>query len=228
MLVNEIFKSICGEGTELGQIAVFVRFTGCDMRCAYPCDTQYSFEGGERYTVEELVEKIKSFGVKRIFWTGGEPMLNEEGMREVVKLLPRCDGWFHILQTNGKHLVDPALLKSLDIVSIDFKGPSAGPQAISNEEVIRHALTEAYRATQIKFLVGDQADYDFAKEKIRQFSEDEHLADPFITYVIGPIGGLNMKELAEKVLADEYLGTHANVRVGAQVHKLLWGSRRGV
>jgi len=84
VLVNEIFKSICGEGTELGQIAVFVRFTGCDMRCAYPCDTQYSFEGGERYTVEELAEKIKSFGVRRIFWTGGEPMLQEEGMREVI------------------------------------------------------------------------------------------------------------------------------------------------
>jgi len=124
--------------------------------------------------------------------------------------------------------VDPALLKSLDIVSIDFKGPSAGVQAVSNEEAIRHALTEAYRTMQVKFLVKDQADYDFAKAKIRQFCEDEHLADPFIIYIIGPVGGLDMRELAEKVLADPYLGGHTNVRVGAQVHKLLWGSKRGV
>lgn len=192
------------------------------------CDTAYSFEGGEERTVDELIEMIKSFGVKRIFWTGGEPMLWENEIKEVVHRLTRHDGWFHILQTNGKHLIEPGLLKSFDLVSIDYKGPSAGPQAVSNDEVILHALQESYRNIQIKFLIQDQVDYDFAKEKIQKFCEIDQFTDSYTAYILGPVGGVNMKELAEKVIADDYLGTNTNVRVGCQVHKLLWGNKRGV
>jgi 7-carboxy-7-deazaguanine synthase len=226
--VNEIFKSVCGEGTELGQIAVFVRLTGCDMRCAYPCDTQYSFYEGTDYSVDELVEKIKSFGTRRTFFTGGEPMMQEKELREVVEKLPRYEGWKHILQTNGKHFLEPALLKDLELTSIDFKGPSAGPAAVSNEEVIRHALLEAYHPIQIKFLVKDDADFKFAKEHIYTLCSVEGHHDSNTSYIVGPVGGLDMRELAERVLADEYLGVNENVRVGCQVHKLLWGNKRGV
>ncbi len=219
MQITEIYKSIQGESTHAGLPCVFVRLTGCNLRCSW-CDSEYTFTGGHRMTLEEVlkeVEQLSPGGLVEI--TGGEPMLQE---KEVVPLMQRLldDGYTVLLETSGERplqSVPKAVIKIADV-----KCPNSGePDTFYIENV--EALTSA---DEIKFVLSDRTDYEFA----RDFVTRHDLARRVNAVLFSPAfakdarGGrdtshclLDPRELAEWILAD-----NVPARLGLQLHKFIW------
>lgn len=225
MVITEIFKSIQGEGTRAGLPCVFVRLTGCNLRCTW-CDTAYAFHGGDKMTVDEViarVHKLASSGANRlplVEITGGEPLLQKEAPDLASRLL--AEGFTVMIETSGERFV--GVLPREVIKIVDVKCPDSGePDTfdISNLDAIG-------KNDEIKFVVSTRRDYEFA----RDFTRDHHLAarvgqvlfSPVFPDPAGKWQGLNARELAEWILADGL-----RVRLGLQLHKFIWHpSRRGV
>ncbi len=219
MQITEIYKSIQGESTHAGLPCVFVRLTGCNLRCSW-CDSEYTFTGGHRMSVEEVfaeVEHLSARGLVEI--TGGEPMLQE---KEVVPLMQRLldDGYTVLLETSGERPLGgvPRAVHKI----VDVKCPHSGePDTFYTENL--EALTSA---DEIKFVLSDRTDYEFARE----FVVGHDMAHRVNAILFSPAfakdarGGrdtshclLDPRELAEWMLAD-----NVPARLGLQLHKFIW------
>ncbi|MDX1996517.1 MAG: 7-carboxy-7-deazaguanine synthase QueE [Thermoanaerobaculia bacterium] len=208
--IHEIFYSIQGESTLAGRPCVFVRLTGCQMRCRW-CDTEYAFyEGGWR-SLAEVLETVAGYGCPLVEVTGGEPLL-QPGCRPLLAAL--ADAGYEVMLETGGGLdiagIDPRVRRIVDV-----KCPGSG-EAENNRWENLALLTDR---DEVKFVVADRRDYEFTRDVITR----HHLAER-CPLLLSPVHG----ELAAAELAAWILEDHLPVRLQLQLHKALWGDRRGV
>jgi 7-carboxy-7-deazaguanine synthase len=212
LTVNEIFHSIQGESTHAGRPCVFVRLTACDLRCSW-CDTPYAFHEGQKMSVDEVVGRVREYGCDVVEITGGEPLLQKEVYPLMQRLLD--EGRTVMLETGG-HLSVEAVPDAVVRV-IDVKCPGSG-----ESEKNHWPNLENLRPTdEIKFVIKDRPDYEFA----RDVASKHELIDRCAAVHFSPVHGvLDAKQLAAWVLEDRL-----RVRVQLQLHKFIWSPEtRGV
>jgi 7-carboxy-7-deazaguanine synthase len=210
--INEIFYSIQGEGTRAGEPCVFVRLTGCGLRCTY-CDTEYAFFEGEDMPLGAVIEKVRSYNCKLVELTGGEP-LEQEGGFVLMKAL--CDEGYKVMVETGGHIDISKVDKRVKRI-VDMKTPSSGMMKRNLYSNIEH-LTQK---DEVKFVIGDREDYEWSKEQLELFSLDKKVS----CVLFSPVAG----KLALEKLADWILADHLPVRFQIQLHKIIWpGVERGV
>jgi len=211
--VNEIFYSIQGESSFAGLPCVLVRLTGCNLRCSY-CDTRYAYEEGTLWNIPAIIDRVSSCQSRLVEITGGEPLLQEETPLLIHELLDR--GYDVLIETNGSKPIRAVDRRCVRIV--DIKCPSSG-ESHNNDYSILDDLTEQ---DEVKFVVGERNDYEFAKEILSSRILKTRISRPPI---LSPVTQrLDPKNLAEWILDD-----HLYVRLQLQLHKILWGSdTRGV
>jgi 7-carboxy-7-deazaguanine synthase len=212
LTVNEIFHSIQGESTHAGRPCVFVRLTACDLRCSW-CDTPYAFHEGQKMSVEDVVGRVREYGCDVVEITGGEPLLQKEVYPLMQRLLD--EGRTVMLETGG-HLSVDAVPQAV-IRVIDVKCPGSGESAKNHWPNL-----EQLRPTdEIKFVIKDRADYEYARDVIARHD----LAQRAAAIHFSPVHGvMNPRLLSEWVLADSL-----PVRVQLQLHKYIWDpTTRGV
>ena len=209
--VCETFASIQGESTHAGRRCFFIRLAGCSHRCSY-CDTSYAWSGGEALDIDTLVDRAKRVGIPLVEITGGEPMEQSETPLLCRKLLD--SGFEVLLETNGAHLLDavPDGVKRI----IDCKTPSSGMAERHRFENFEHLRP----GDEIKFVIGSRGDFDYAVKVI----SDRELAATGRELLISPVCG--KVELAD--LAKWVLDSGLPLRMQLQMHKIVWGDRRGV
>jgi 7-carboxy-7-deazaguanine synthase len=212
LTINEIFHSIQGESTHAGRPCVFVRLTACDLRCSW-CDTPYAFHEGSRMSVDDVLARVREFGCDVVEITGGEPLLQADVYPLMQRLLE--DGRTVMLETGGHRSVErvPAAV----IRVIDVKCPGSG-----EAEKNHWANLDQLRPTdEIKFVVRDRADYDYARDVVLK----HELIDRSAAVLFSPVHGvLDPKLLAQWILADRL-----PVRLQLQTHKYIWdATTRGV
>lgn len=207
--ITEIFYSLQGESRTVGLPTVFVRLTGCPLRCGY-CDTEYAFSGGEWMSLDEIECAVASHHTHYVTVTGGEP-LAQPGCLPLLKRL--CDHGYEVsLETSGAldvTGVDPRVVKVMDL-----KTPGSGEQARNLYANLNHLQTR----DQVKFVLCDRVDYEWARQLIEQHA----LADRCEILFSPVYGRLDLRELAEWILAD-----HLPVRLQIQLHKYIWGDAPG-
>ena len=212
LTVNEIFHSIQGESTHAGRPCVFVRLTACDLRCSW-CDTPYAFHEGQKMSVDEVVGRVREYGCDVVEITGGEPLLQKDVYPLMQRLLD--EGRTVMLETGG-HLSVEAVPDAVVRV-IDVKCPGSG-----ESEKNHWPNLENLRPTdEIKFVIKDRADYEFARDVVSK----RELIDRCAAVHFSPVHGiLDAKQLAAWVLEDRL-----RVRVQLQLHKFIWSPEtRGV
>lgn len=208
--ITEIFYSLQGEARTIGLPTVFVRLTGCPLRCGY-CDSEYAFYGGERLTFEAILEKIASFYPRYICVTGGEPLAQKECIPFLTRLIDA--GYEVSLETSGALAiddVDPRVSRVMDL-----KTPGSG-------EVSRNRLENLSQLTQhdqLKFVICSREDYEWARFKVDEYNLTARVSDVFFSPCHGQVKPV---ELAEWILAD-----NLPVRFQLQMHKLLWNDAAG-
>ena len=208
--VNEIFHSIQGESSFSGYPCVFVRLTGCNLRCSY-CDTRYAYDEGDDLEIEEILKRVKSFQCRLVEITGGEPLLQRETPRLIHSLLD--DSFTVLLETNGS--LDISLVDSRCIKIVDVKCPSSGAVEHNNFE----NFAKLTAADELKFVIGDRKDYEYAKGVLGK----EAIQAGQIHFA--PVFGL----ISPEALADWILKDHLTVRLNLQLHKFIWHpEQRGV
>lgn len=221
--INEIFHSIQGESTWAGLPCVFVRLAGCHLRCAY-CDTEYAFKQGDTRSIDSIVDEVMGHPAELVEITGGEPLLQSR----VHDLMPRlCDlGRTVLIETSGAcdiSVCDPRVIRILDL-----KTPGSG----ESERNLWSNLDHLTERDEIKFVVCDRADYDWAKNVITEHRLNERCRQVLMSPVFDqPTGleivgmkGLPMRDLAKWILADGL-----PVRLQTQLHKHIWDPQmRGV
>lgn len=207
--ITEIFHSLQGESRPAGWPTAFVRLTGCPLRCAY-CDTAYAFHGGQRTSIDEILAKVAGFDVRHVCVTGGEPLAQPACHDLLVAL---CDAGYQVsLETSGA--LDIAVVDRRVAIVLDLKTPASGEEARNLWSNLTHLKGE----DQVKFVICNRADYEWARESMRVHSlaaRCEVLFSP--TWEQQPA-----RELAEWILADRL-----PVRFQMQLHKFLWGEERG-
>jgi 7-carboxy-7-deazaguanine synthase len=206
--ITEIFSSIQGESDLVGWPTVFVRLTGCPLRCRW-CDTPYSFHGGKWHSFEEILTEIRRLGTRRVCVTGGEPLAQKRCSSFLSYL---CDaGLIVSLETSGAlsvEAVDPRVIKVLD-----FKAPGSD----ESERNLWSNLDHLGPGDQIKFVLADRHDFDWSLAEVRRRALDRWQV------LFSPV----WKELEPRVLAEWILAERAPVRLQLQLHKYLWGDEPG-
>jgi 7-carboxy-7-deazaguanine synthase len=208
--IFEIFHSLQGETSRIGLPTVFVRLTGCPMRCTY-CDTEYAFSGGGNMQISEILAKVASFETKYVTVTGGEPLAQKECY---VLLQALCDAGYSVsLETGGA--MDIAPVDARVSIILDIKTPA------SNEEknMLWSNINHIKPKDEIKFVLCNREDYDWAKLKITELKLTEKCPILFSP----SYHDLSAETLAGWVLADKLA-----VRMQVQLHKILWGEKPGV
>jgi 7-carboxy-7-deazaguanine synthase len=209
MKVNEIFYSIQGEGTLAGAPSVFLRTAGCNLRCNY-CDTKYAYTKGIEMSIKEIMDAIKNFSCKSVCITGGEPLLQKETTTLIDDLL---SGKYTVcLETNGTTNIKKLAGKKSLLISLDIKCPSSG----SHTQMNMRNIVYLSKKDQLKFIIKTKEDYNYAKKIIEKFN-------PACTIFFQPVWGSNPKKLASWILNDKL-----SVRLSLQLHKIIWGTKRGV
>jgi len=212
LTVNEIFHSIQGESSQAGRLCVFVRLTGCDLRCSW-CDTPYAFHEGRKMSVDEVIAEVESHGCPLVEITGGEPLLQEDVYPLMDRLL--AIGRTVMLETGGHR---PTLRVPAAVLTIvDIKCPGSG-------EAGRNDWSNLDRLSphdEVKFVVQDRADYEFARDVIARHGLPSRAA----AVLLSPVhGALEPKTLSEWMLADRL-----PARLQLQLHKYIWSpTTRGV
>jgi 7-carboxy-7-deazaguanine synthase len=212
MIVNEIFFSIQGESSFMGLPCAFIRLAACNLRCSY-CDTEYAFSEGEEKSVSEILGAIRPYATRLVLVTGGEPML-QESVHDLFRVLLEA-GYTVCLETGGQvslRDVDPRVRKIMDI-----KCPGSGMDSGNHFQNIEY-LT---RDDEVKFVVGDRADFDWACAIIHA----NRLPDRVGTVLLSPVYG----KLPYAQLAQWVLECGLRVRMQLQLHRIIWPDiKRGV
>jgi 7-carboxy-7-deazaguanine synthase len=210
--VNEIFYSIQGESSRAGERCIFVRLTGCGLRCTY-CDTEYAFYEGKDMLVEDVLEQIKGYGAKLVELTGGEPLEQDAVYPLMSSLLSK--GYSLMVETGG-HIDISRVDKRVKRI-VDLKTPSSGMVKKNKSENIRQ-LT---RNDEVKFVIGTREDYEWSRDKVLANALDRMAGLVLFSPVHGTID--------PKLLADWILADQLDVRLQVQLHKVLWpATMRGV
>ena len=207
--VSEIFYSLQGESRTVGLPTVFIRLTGCPLRCGY-CDTSYAFSGGERLSLSEILKQVAAYDARYVTVTGGEPLAQRDCWL-LLKML--CDaGYITSIETSGA--VDICQVDKRVSTVMDIKTPGSGEverNRYENLELLK-------RKDQLKFVIIDRADYEWS----RQFIVDKALTGKY-EILFSPVHGeLDPAEMAGWILSD-----NLQVRMQIQLHKYLWGDERG-
>lgn len=207
--ITEIFYSLQGETSRVGLPTVFVRLTGCPLRCTY-CDTTYAFAGGRNISVAEILGEIAEYSTSYITVTGGEPLAQKNCLPLLSAL---CDAGYQVsLETSGA--LDISEVDERVMRVVDIKTPASG----ESDQNIFENLPLLTMHDEIKFVLCDEADYQWAKQKVKQYQ----LADK-CPVLFSPVHGLlNATQLAEWILRDRL-----PVRLQVQLHKLLWNNSPG-
>jgi 7-carboxy-7-deazaguanine synthase len=212
LTVNELYVSVQGESTHVGRPCTFVRLTACDLRCRW-CDTPHAFTGGRKMTVDDVVAEVERLGCRLVEITGGEPLLQRAVYPLMESLIAR--GFEVLLETGGHVPLDevPAAVRKI----VDVKCPGSGE---SDRNDWRN-LDAVGPRDEVKFVIQDRADYEFAAEVVRRHDLDVRVA----AVLFSPVHGvLDPRTLSEWMLADR-----APARLQLQLHKYIWSPEtRGV
>jgi 7-carboxy-7-deazaguanine synthase len=228
MYVTEIFKSIQGEGTRAGRPCIFVRLTGCNLRCTW-CDTAYAFHGGQKMSVENVLERVEALNHRPdgaparaplVELTGGEPLLQKEVYPLAQRLVGA--GYVVMVETSGERFIGdlpPEVIRILDV-----KCPDSGEPDSFN----RRNLQELSIKDEVKFVISSRRDYEFARDFTREHNLEESVHAVLFSPVHGDPKG-NWKALEPRELVEWILEEGLAVRLGLQLHKIVWDPRmRGV
>ncbi len=218
MQITEIYKSIQGESTFTGLPCVFVRTTGCNLRCVW-CDTQYAFFGGRKMSVEEVIQEVEAHNCKLVEITGGEPLLQKETPELAHRLLEK--GYTVLMETSGERdvsVLDPRVIKIMDL-----KCPGSGECEKNRWENLEFLTPR----DEVKFVIKNRRDYEWAAEVVKKYRLDQRL-----TVLFSPVWGeLELAELARWILSDTLPAqaddplrgeNRLNVRYQIQLHKIIW------
>jgi 7-carboxy-7-deazaguanine synthase len=215
----EIYKSVQGESSFAGRPCIFVRLAGCNLRCAW-CDSEYTFKGGYKLTEDEVVDEVEKLTpVRLIEFTGGEPMLQE---RELIPLMQRllASGFELMIETSGERPLAnvPAEVHKI----VDVKCPGSGEGGSFRMENLA-ALT---KRDEVKFVISDRADYEFAREFVREHGLEQKvgsvLFSPAFTKTPSPIRTAENCLLDPRLLVEWLLADGLEVRLSLQIHKFVW------
>jgi 7-carboxy-7-deazaguanine synthase len=208
--IYEIFHSLQGETSRMGLPTVFVRLTGCPMRCTY-CDTAYAFNGGSNMEIADILQKVAEFGARFVTVTGGEPLAQKECL---VLLQGLCNAGYSVsLETGGA--LDIAPVDSRVSVILDIKTPASKEEKNMRWDNVLHLKAQ----DEVKFVLCNRADYDWAKAKIVELKLSEKCPILFSP---------SYHDLKAEALASWILQDKLPVRMQLQMHKILWGEKQGV
>jgi 7-carboxy-7-deazaguanine synthase len=209
--VTEIFHSIQGESTWAGLPCTFVRLTGCPLRCVW-CDTEYAFHGGERMSLEQILDRVRAFGTMLVEITGGEPLIHPNAFVLARALLDA--GFTVLVETSGA--IDVAPMDPRAHLIMDLKCPGSGESDRNLWSNLRHLDGN----DEIKFVVAGRQDYEWMRDVIRERGLDARLQHGSLrALLVSPVwDSMDFKTLAEWVLDDRL-----PVRFQLQLHKLIWG-----
>ena len=221
MFITEIFKSIQGESSYAGLPCIFVRLTGCNLRCKW-CDTAYAFHGGTKYSLDDIFRRVGEFSggrenggrnVRLVEITGGEPLLQPETPELAQRLVDA--GYTVLIETSGER--DISQLPREVVKIVDVKCPDSGESGKFNPA----NLEGLERKDEIKFVIASRRDYDFAREFMAEHRLSERVHEILFSPVFADPAGawlaMDARELAEWILAD-----NLPVRLGLQLHKFVW------
>lgn len=211
MKVCEIFASIQGESTYAGVPCTFIRLTGCNLRCSY-CDTAYAYDAGTELKAEEIIDKVKNFGLKTVEITGGEPLLQEDALYLIKRLLN--DNYKVLVETNGSR--DISNMDKRAVIILDIKTPGSGMSGEMRLSTLEHLKSE----DEVKFVITGREDYVWAKNFIKEYALPRKC-----TVLFAPaFGRLEPKYLARWIIDDRL-----EVRLNLQLHKYIYDPEtRGV
>lgn len=204
--INEIFYSIQGEGYDAGLPTIFIRLTGCNLRCKY-CDTQYAFYEGNFMNIYEIMDKIGKWKCRRVCITGGEPLIQENVYALLNKLID--SGYKVCIETNGSISIE-RLVGLPIVIKMDYKLPSSA----MNDKMIEENLKLLREEDELKFIIWNREDYEYAKKVMSEHSISSKV-------VMQPVWQSDIK-LADWILEDEL-----DVMFSLQLHKIIWGDERG-
>ena len=211
--VTEIFRSIQGESTHAGRPCTFVRLTGCPMRCVW-CDSEYTFSGGEHFSIDDVLKQVRVFGCRLVEVTGGEPLAQKEAHTLIQRL---CDEGFEVLIETGGYFSTEDIDERAAII-LDVKCPASG-------EAARNHWPNLYRlrpdCDEVKFVIANRSDWDYARDVIGRHELETRARAILISPAWDEI---DLKDLAEWIA-----GSGLHVRMQLQLHKYVWGPEaRGV
>ena len=208
--ITEIFFSLQGEARTVGLPTVFIRLTGCPLRCSY-CDTTYSFTGGEKFTLAAIMQQVADYGAKYVCVTGGEPLAQPNCLPLLTAL---CDAGYQVsLETSGA--LDVSQVDRRVSKVVDLKTPDSGEAHRNLYENMQHLTAN----DQIKFVICSRQDYQWAKFKIDEYQLNQRVSDVLLS---PSHQQQDPRELAEWILADKLA-----VRLQVQLHKYLWNNEAG-
>ena len=219
MHLIELYKSVQGESSFAGLPCIFVRLAGCNLRCAW-CDSEYTFKGGYKLTEDEVVAEIEKLApVRLIEFTGGEPMLQE---REVVPLMTRllAESYELMIETSGERPLANVPVEVHKIV--DVKCPGSGEGGSFRME----NLPTLMKRDEVKFVISDRADYEFAREFVREHGLEQKvgavLFSPAFTKTPSPVRTAENCLLDPRILVEWMLADGLEARLSLQIHKFIW------
>jgi 7-carboxy-7-deazaguanine synthase len=205
--VTEIFRSIQGESTHAGRPCTFVRLTGCPMRCVW-CDSEYTFTGGEHYSIDSILDQVRAFGCKLVEVTGGEPLAQRKAFTLIERL---CDEDYEVLIETGGY-VSTAGLDPRAKVILDIKCPASGEEPRNDWSNIERLRADK---DEVKFVIADENDWHYATKVIEKYD----LENRTVAVLISPAWGL----IDLQQLANWIAGSGLKVRMQLQLHKYIWG-----
>jgi 7-carboxy-7-deazaguanine synthase len=211
--VTEIFRSIQGESTHAGRPCAFVRLTGCPMRCVW-CDSEYTFTGGERMELADVLAQVRALGCRLVEVTGGEPLAQREAFELIARL---CDEGYEVLIETGGYVSTEGVDERAKLI-LDVKCPASGEAERNHWPNLERLRADR---DEVKFVVADRADWDFARVVIARYDLERRAH----ALLISPV----WEQVDLQALADWIAASGLNVRMQLQLHKYIWGAdTRGV